>query len=641
MSGANPSPLSEDATRFRALVDLSPDILSIVDSEGHLVFNSAAAWQTHGYRAEDLQGRDTFKLIHPDDRAAVEAEFATLLAHPEQWVRVRYRYRNADDSYTWMEAAGRNELANPALRGVITISRDISAQIAAEQALRDSEQRFRMLFAANPQPIIIFDLETLRCVEVNATALQLYGYSRDEFLRLIADDALSPSERPHAAQAFELLRAGRISGKVDHIWKHLTKDGREIDVEVTAQRIEWKGRLSCIALIHDVTEQVKLQHKLEQTQKLDSLGLLAGGVAHDFNNLLTAIIGHASLVAEDLPEGSAAHGSMHLLQETAHRAADLCRQMLAYSGRGRFAVRTIELSGFVRDTAELLKSTVPKNIALQLDLAADLPPIEGDTAQLQQVAMNLVVNAADALGDAGGAIRLATRLVHADRALFETMYLAPQLTEGDYVVLQVSDTGCGMSPETAAKVFDPFFSTKFTGRGLGLAAVLGIVRGHHGAIKVESTPGKGSTFTLLFPASVKAPAAHPAAADAASPRPSRATTVLVVDDEDCVRRTVQAMLRRNDIQVLLAEDGQAGLELYAARHGEIDAVLLDLTMPKLDGIEALGQMLAIDPAARILLMSGFDENTETARYGNLGQKGFVQKPFTIQSLLDKIRRALG
>jgi CheY-like chemotaxis protein len=229
--------------------------------------------------------------------------------------------------------------------------------------------------------------------------------------------------------------------------------------------------------------------------------------------------------------------------------------------------------------------------------------------------MNLVVNAAEAIGDAGGSIRLATRLVHADRALFETMYLAPQLPEGDYIVVQVSDTGCGMSPETAAKVFDPFFSTKFTGRGLGLAAVLGIVRGHHGAIKVESTPGKGSTFTLLFPAFAKAPAAQSSAAV-----PGHTITVLVVDDEDCVRRTVQAMLQRNGIQVLLAEDGQAGLEQYAARHGVIDAVLLDLTMPLMDGIEALGRMLAIDPAARILLMSGFDENLETARYGDLGQR---------------------
>ena len=642
MSAPTPSPTPPvgDERRFRALVDLSPDILSIFDAEGRLTFNSAAAWRTHGYTAEDLQGRSTFDFVHPEDRAAVEAEFRRVLEKPVHPGHVRYRYRNADGTYTWMEAAGRNELGTPGLDGVISISRDISDRGASEEALRAAEHRFRMLFAANPQPMTIFDLETLQFREANDTALELYGYTREELLGIRSRDIRPPDDLPRYDRVIEQLRDARCTGKVEHRGRHLAKDGRIIDVVVLAQRIEWLGRAACLTLIQDVTEQLQLQTKLQQTQKLESLGLLAGGIAHDFNNLLTSILGHAALAEEDMPAGSAAQESLRIIQESALRAADLCRQMLAYSGRGRFTIDALDLGGLVRSTIDLLRITIPPNVTLHLDLAANLPPIEGEATQLQQVAMNLALNAADAIGESGGVVRLATRLVRADRALLDSMYLSPQLPEGDYVRVQVTDTGCGMTPETLARVFDPFFTTKFTGRGLGLAAVLGIVRGHRGAIRVESAPGLGTTFTLLFPAIKEAPPAPAPQAPSTADLAPLARTVLVVEDEASVRRTVEAVLKRQGITLLFAVDGLSGVELFRQHHRKIDAVLLDLTMPKMSGAEALRHMRAIDPAARILLMSGFDETVESERHENLGQVGFVQKPFTPQLLVEKIRTAL-
>ena len=634
------APTPSDEARFRALADLSPDILSILDREGHLVFNSASAWKTHGYRAEDLQGRSTFDFVHPEDRTVFEATFVRLLHTPNEEARVRYRYRNADGSYSWMEATGRNETTNPILGGIIAISRDISTQMAAETALRDSEQRFRMLFATNPQPMTIFDLETLQFLEANEAALALYGHPREEFLRLRSREIRPDEDLARFDRVVELLRDGRTSGKLEHRARHCTKDGRLVDVVAFVQRIDWLGRTAALVLIQDVTEQLKLQTKLQQTQKLESLGLLAGGIAHDFNNMLTAILGHASIAADEVPGNSSVQESLRLIQESSLRAAELCRQMLAYSGQGRFQVSTFELGEFLKTAIDLVRITIRPTIAVQVDLAAGLPCIEGDRAQLQQVVMNLVLNAADAIGERAGVIRLAAHRERADRERFETMHLSPQLPEGDYVVLEVSDNGCGMTPDTIARIFDPFFTTKFTGRGLGLAAVLGIVRGHRGAIKVGSRPGHGTVFTILLPAAATTQPPPPRATPAATAARRRGRTILVVDDEESVRKTVRAMLTREGLALHFAEDGLAGVEAYREHHHTIDAVLLDLTMPRLGGAEAMDRILAINPRARVLLMSGFDEHVESARHAQRGQVGFVQKPFTSQALLEKIDLAL-
>ena len=627
--------------RFRTLADLSPDIISIFDAEGRLTFNSAAARKTHGYGPEDLLGRSTFDLIHPEDRPGVQTAFAATLDAPATPVIARYRYRNADGSYAWMEAAGRNELGNPHLRGVIAISRDISDRLRAEQALRESENSYRLLFAGNPHPMMIFDLATLRFLEVNAMAVELYGYSRDEFLALTIREIRPPEDLPRFGAILEGLNVNSPGGRVPGVWRHRLKSGRTIDVEIVAHRIEWAGRPAHVVLVHDVTERMKLETKLRETQKLESLGVLAGGIAHDFNNLLTAILGNASLASLDVVPDSPLGESLRLIEESARRAAELCRQMLAYSGRGRFAIHPVDLSRFVQSTVELLRVSIKRNCRLELELSPGLPLIEADTSQLQQVVMNLVINAAEALGTQEGMIRLVTRRQQADRALLETMHLSPELAAGEYVVLEVADSGCGMSAETRSRIFDPFFTTKFTGRGLGLAAVLGIVRGHRGAIRVDSQLGAGTTFTLLFPVAAGASLApaEPATISTA-PAQAQTRTVLVVDDEPSVLATARGTLERYGFHVILANDGIDGVKQFKERPAAIALVLLDLLMPRLGGEGAFREMKAIDPNVRVLLMSGLDEGEETRRFAGLGVAGFVQKPFTAQTLATKVDAAL-
>ncbi len=383
-------------------------------------------------------------------------------------------------------------------------------------------------------------------------------------------------------------------------------------------------------------EKSRIERKLQETQKLESLGVLAGGIAHDFNNLLTGILGNASLARLDLPPNSPAQPSLEQIELVAQRAADLCKQMLAYSGKGRFIVQRIDLSSLVRDTADLLRLSISKSAVLKFTLTPDLPAISADATQMRQILMNLIINASEAIGERSGVISIATGVLHADRAYLTEAYLSPNIPEGDYVFLEVSDDGAGMDTETRERIFDPFFTTKFTGRGLGLAAVLGIVRGHQGALKVYSEPGRGTTFKLLLPCA-EGPAEHLTAAPTASPAWRGTGTILVVDDEDTVRTVCARMLTAMGFHVLLAGNGNEALEIFFPHRDEIVGVLLDLTMPQLDGTATFTELRRIKPEIRVLLMSGFNEQDAVNRFAGKGLAGFIQKPFKPETLQTKLR----
>jgi nitrogen-specific signal transduction histidine kinase/CheY-like chemotaxis protein len=393
----------------------------------------------------------------------------------------------------------------------------------------------------------------------------------------------------------------------------------------------------------DVTEQrlaeeekARIEHKLQETQKLESLGVLAGGIAHDFNNLLTGILGNASLARLDLPPTSPAQPSLEQIELVAQRAADLCKQMLAYSGKGRFIVQRLDLSVLVRDTADLLRLSISKNAVLKFSLSAGLPAISVDATQMRQILMNLIINASEAIGESSGVITVTTGVMHADRAYLTEAYLSPNIPEGEYVFLEVSDNGSGMDAETRQRIFDPFFTTKFTGRGLGLAAVLGIVRGHQGALKVYSEPGRGTSFKLLLPRA-EGPAEHLPVRLEASPAWRGAGTMLVVDDEDTVRTVAARMLAGMGFHILQAANGHEAVEIFLSHHGEIVGVLLDLTMPQLDGTATFSELRRIKPDIRVLLMSGFNEQDAVNRFAGKGLAGFIQKPFKAETLQAKLR----
>jgi two-component system cell cycle sensor histidine kinase/response regulator CckA len=382
-----------------------------------------------------------------------------------------------------------------------------------------------------------------------------------------------------------------------------------------------------------------VERDLLETQKLESLGILAGGIAHDFNNLLTGVMGSASLARLELPPTSPVLVHVDHVERAAQRAADLCKQMLAYSGRGRFVLEDIDLSSLVEEMSYLLRTSINKKAQLRFQLARDLPAVHADATQLRQVVMNLVINASEAIGTQGGLIGFSTGFTQLEAGDMRDAIPGPELPPGRYVHLEVSDTGCGMARDTLKRIFEPFFTTKFTGRGLGLAAVLGIVRGHGGALKVYSEVGHGTTFKILLPCQVTAPKAITAGS-------GRTATwrgcgnVLVVDDDDSVRTVVSRMLEQLGLQVTVASDGRAALEAFRTCEDGFRLVLLDLTMPHLDGEQTFRELRLIDPEVEVLLMSGFNEQEAISRFAGKGLAGFLQKPFRIDALAAKLRELL-
>jgi PAS domain S-box-containing protein len=420
--------------------------------------------------------------------------------------------------------------------------------------------------------------------------------------------------------------------------------GRIFESRCSPLRLDPNGPITgVIGFSIDVTEReraererVSLQAQFLQAQKLESLGLLAGGIAHDFNNILTAILGGAAIARVALPSENPVQADLDIVINAARRAADLTRQMLAYSGRGHFEIRPIDLSRVVTDITSLLETTISKKVQLRLNLAAGLPTIEADVAQIQQVLMNLVINGAEALGDERGTVTVTTGVQDVDE-LYAQQVFSAELPNGRYVCLEIRDSGSGMDAETQAKIFDPFFTTKFTGRGLGLAAVLGIVRGHRGAIKVYSSPGRGSTFKVFFPASQQ----PPVEVVKAETLYRGSGLALVIDDDAGVRAAARRMFELFGFEVLEVENGRLGVSLFARHVDEVTIVLLDMTMPDLGGDETFHELRRLRADAAVILTSGYNEIEATNRFTSKGLAGFLQKPFAPADLAASLRSALG
>jgi PAS domain S-box-containing protein len=390
------------------------------------------------------------------------------------------------------------------------------------------------------------------------------------------------------------------------------------------------------ALVQDITHRKQFEDQLRQTQKLESLGVLAGGIAHDFNNLLVGILGNSSLALDSLEPDHAIRPLLEEVTIASHRAARLTSQMLAYSGKGRFMVQVVDVRELIRETLPLIQAAVPRTVELQLQVTEPCPPVEIDVAQIQQLVMNLVINAAESIPkEQPGVVTIGASQIIVDESYLRSAGAAQELEVGPYARIEVRDTGSGMDEQTKARIFDPFFTTKFTGRGLGLAAALGIVRGHRGLIQVDSAPGQGSAFRILLPAAAKAPKVI-APDDHKAVRADGAGAVLVVDDEPIVQQVARQTLRRAGYEVLLAGNGQTALEIFRKRAEEIRVVLLDMTMPVMSGEQTLVELKKIDPEVRVVLSSGFNEVEAIRRFEGRGLAGFIQKPYTAAALAEKI-----
>jgi signal transduction histidine kinase len=388
-------------------------------------------------------------------------------------------------------------------------------------------------------------------------------------------------------------------------------------------------------------ERRRVQVKLLHAQKLESLGVLAGGIAHDFNNLLVGVLGNAGLALQDLPPDAKVRDTIKDIETAALRAAELTHQLLAYAGKGQYVVQAVQLSHLVEEMSNLLATAVSKNAKIEYRFPRALPAVQGDATQLRQIVMNLITNASEAIGAAGGTIRVSTGVVQADRAYLADAHLGPGLPDGDYVYMEVQDTGHGMHASTVARIFDPFFSTKFTGRGLGLAAVLGIVRTHHGAIKVQSSPGQGTTIRVLLPSAGMAATTVPTEHGADVAEPVKGRTVLVVDDEEQVRSVARRILSARGFAVRLAAGGSEAVEVVREAPDAVDCVLLDLTMPDRSGVEVMDELHRIRPDLKIILSSGYTQESSVPPAGaGGGHAAFIQKPYRPADLVNTVRAVL-
>jgi PAS domain S-box-containing protein len=611
---------------------------------GYLAECNDAYARMYGYAsAEEITGTRLSDLLPISDPANVE--------HLRKHVRGKFRMEDSESHE--LDRHGQSRIFLNNIIGIIEdgclvrtwgTQRDITDLRRAEEEKRDQQTHLRLALAAADLGTWEWDLRGSRIVWSDVTE-RIFGLEpgvfdgRLETCRSFLhpdDEATVEAAVDHAVRtASELMGECRIIRRDGSVrWLSVRGDALS---DGSGKVVRVLGAVMDITQQHEAaSERALIEKKLQETQKLESLGILAGGIAHDFNNLLTGVLGNANLARMDLPPDSPAQPSLEAIENVAQRAAELCKQMLAYSGKGRFVVQRLNLSRVVEDTAELIHTSVRKNAVLKFALAPDLPPISGDITQISQIVMNLVINASDAIGDQSGVICIRTGLIHADRAYLAGTYLSPNLPEGNYVFLEVSDNGSGMSSETRARIFDPFFTTKFTGRGLGLAAVLGIVRGHKGALNVDSEPGKGSIFQLLLPPA-EGSAQH-LTRPATSPNEWRSSgTVLVVDDEEAVRKVSARMLESWGFEAALAANGREALARFQAAPDGFAAILLDLTMPEMDGFQTFTELRRIRSDVRVLLMSGFNEQDALTRFAGKGVPGFLQKPFRREALQARLR----
>jgi PAS domain S-box-containing protein len=542
----------------------------------------------------------------------------------------------------------------------------------AKVDLFDQFHLCRYFSQQSPEPMVAVEGPTHIVRYVNPAFSRLVNKSKDELLGRSFADAVPESSKNHCQAVLDrVFRTGKPEclDEQEHreqslafwsysMWAIVGDDNNPagVMVHVTDATAAAVFRRQAVAMNealvlssveqHELIESIKrgeqerrdLESQLFHKQKVESLGVLAGGIAHDLNNMLTPVLGYAELASDMLPKGSPAIEMLDEVRHSGRRAADLVAQILAYAGKGQFVLQPLDLSALVRETAPLLEAAVVIEAAVTYELGTGLPAVEADLAQIRQVVINLVTNASEAMTGRGGVITIRTGFVSADNAKPSATTSKQDLPTGPSVFLEVEDTGSGMSADTIEKIFDPFFTTKFVGRGLGLAVVQGIARGHRGVLKVRSEPGEGSTFRILLPCLVEKVVSP---VTSVAPIPStKVGTIMVVEDEKSVRDITAHILKKAGFTVLLAGDGIEALEIFQTHRDAVDAVVSDMAMPRMGGLEVARELKALRPDLPIVLMSGFSVKEITLQSAGFGVAGFVQKPFNAVELVTTVRTAL-
>jgi two-component system cell cycle sensor histidine kinase/response regulator CckA len=633
-----PGELPSALVRYASLVESSEDAIISKDLAGRVLSWNRGAAAIYGYTAQEMIGQSIHVLV-PPERLDEEESILTRIRAGERvqhYETVRIRKGGAP---LYVSLTVSPIVEGGRITGASHVARDISDRKRLELA----NSQLAAIVESSEDAIISKDLQGY-IRTWNDSAARVYGYTPDEVTGRNMTFLLPPGRENEEEQILEKIRRGE---RVEHFeTTRLRKGGALIHVALTISPIRsTDGELvGASHVARDITERLAFEAQMRQAQRLESLGVLAGGIAHDFNNLLTGIIGNASLAAESLADADAARPYLGELALSAERAADLIRQLLAYSGRGKFVVGPVNISDAVAEISALVKAAIAKTVGVRLKLEAGIPAIEADRSQIQQLAMNLVINGAEAIGeDQPGSVVVETGAEWLDADFLNAAFPDAHVEAGNYVFIRVEDDGCGMDEKMQARIFDPFFTTKLTGRGLGLATAMGIVKAHHGAIRLDSEIGRGTVFKVIFPVcadGATAPRASAQVDDKVDSKGAAKGVVLFVDDEETVRKVARSALEMRGYRVILACDGKEAVETFRELSDSISLVILDLTMPVMGGEEALRHMRSIRADASVMLSSGYTEADTMRRFSSDGIAGFIQKPYTSARLREKVDSAL-
>ncbi|MCC6666010.1 MAG: PAS domain S-box protein [Polyangiaceae bacterium] len=626
--------LKKKLERLERIAASAPEFMAEVDREGVLTYlNHPGA----GLTLEDMLGTNIVRWQKPGAEAAIRAALAKVF---EQREPASFESQGGVTG-EWYRTRLAPVVENGKVERAILISHNVTEQKRAELQLREREEWFRQLVDGYIDAMAVS--EQGRVIEVNAACARMFGYEPSEMTGLTAADLATPET---VAEVIDRIRRGDVS---EYEVMGLRRNGETFPALVRPRNVTYYGRPARISFFTDLTEarreaeeRRRLEQQMQAAQKLETLGMLAGGIAHDFNNLLQVILGNvelATLQLGDHPDHAATLTQLAHARSAALRGSEIVHQMLDYTGQRPRSVKAVCLGSVVREMTELLHVSVSKNTQLVLDLPDSAPQTRADPAQLRQVIMNLITNASEAYRGQPGAVRVRVGAAELGPTDLAAMAVAPAEPLSDAVFVEVRDQGAGMTADEVRNIFDPFFTTKFAGRGLGLASVAGIVRAHGGAIRVESAPGAGSTFTVFLPAALDGPRAEPTAAPPAPRRRSVRGRVLVADDEPALLELFARNLRDFGLEVDKAADGQAALALFTATPEAFDLVVLDVTMPKLGGVDALRAMRAVRPGIPALLLSGYTD-VDLGEGLDDARTLFAGKPFATGTLLANVETLL-
>lgn len=622
-------PLNLHDQFHRELLSSFPFAAWMKDTEGRYQAANVKLAEYLGVSSpEQLLGKTIHDFFEPEVADLISAEVKDALTN-DHTIHTEKKF-TVNDGERWFDIHQSPISIDGQLIGTVGCAWDITERKLIEKALVESEERYRRVVEVSPEAIFIH-FEG-RFVFMNLAAAKLLGAEKpEELYGKLALDFVHPDNRDKVAQRIKNAWLHNDNPLIEELLVRL--DGSIVLVEMISVYICYEGKDSVLAIARDISDRRRMQDELVKVQKHESLGILAGGVAHDFNNILMAILGNADLALMRIDKESPVVENLRKIEHAAERAADLAKQMLAYSGKGQFVIEDIYLNPLLEEMLHMLEVSISKKAVLRLNLHQNLPTIEADSTQIRQIIMNLVINASEAIGDKDGVISITTDCMECDRKYLNNVWLNENIAEGLYVSIEIADTGCGMDKETKTKIFDPFFTTKFTGRGLGMAAVLGIIRGHNGAINVYSEPDKGTTIKILFPASSR-PAEQFSTASFQDDRRGSGT-VLFVDDEETVRGIGSEMLKELGYTVVTANDGIEAVAILNNRD-DISVVILDLTMPHMDGEQCFQELKKIRSDVKVIMSSGFSEHEVTKKFVGKGLAGFIQKPYKLSGLREAI-----